>query len=51
MTKYQLEDMRSQESLVDGQELQKRKKARKTRSSGTTTLGLDASQWLEGVNK
>ena len=31
--------------------LQKRKKARKTRSSGTTTLDLDASQWLKGVNK
>ena len=31
------------------QELQKRKKARKTRSSGTTTLDLDASQWLKGL--
>ena len=35
----------------DTLELQKRKKARKTRSSGTTTLDLDASQWLKGVNK
>ena len=35
----------------DKLELQKRKKARKTRSSGTTTLDLDASQWLKGVNK
>ena len=35
----------------DTLELQKRKKARKARSSGTTTLDLDASQWLKGVNK
>ena len=35
----------------DTLELQKRKKARKTRSSGTTTLDLDTSQWLKGVNK
>ena len=35
----------------DTLELQKRKKVRKTRSSGTTTLDLDASQWLKGVNK
>ena len=31
-------------------ELQNRKKARKPRSSGTSTLDLDASQWLKGVN-
>jgi hypothetical protein len=35
----------------DTLELQKRKKAREKRSSGTTTLDLDASQWLKGVNK
>ena len=35
----------------DTLELQTRKKARNTRSSGTTTLDLDASQWLKGVNK
>ena len=36
----------------DTLELQKRKKARKTRSSGPTdTMDLDASQWLKGVNK
>ena len=35
----------------DTLELQKRKKARKTRSSGTTTLDLDASQWLKGRSK
>ena len=35
----------------DTLELQKRKKARKTKSSVTTTLDLDASQWLKGVNK
>ena len=35
----------------DTLELQKRKKVRKTRSSGTTTLDLDASQWLKRVNK
>ena len=35
----------------DTLELQKRKKARKTRSSGTTTSDLDASQWLKGANK
>ena len=29
----------------------KRKKAREKRSSGTTSLDLDASQWLKGVNK
>ena len=35
----------------DTLELQKRKKARKTRSSGTTTMDLDASQLLKGVNE
>ena len=36
----------------DTLELQKRKKARKTRSSGaTSTMDLDAPQWLKGVNK
>ena len=35
----------------DTLELQKRKKARKTRSLGTTTLDLDASPWLKGANK
>ena len=35
----------------DTLELQKRKKTRGKRSSGTTTLDLDASQWLKGVNK
>ena len=35
----------------DTLELHKRKKARKTRSSGTTTLDFDASQWLKGVNE
>ena len=35
----------------DKLELQKRKKTRKTRSSGTTTLDLEASQWLKGENK
>ena len=35
----------------DTLELQKRKKARKTRSSGSTTLDFEASQWLKGVNK
>ena len=35
----------------DTLELQKRKKAREERSSGTTSLDLDASQWLKGVNK
>ena len=35
----------------DTLELQEKKKARKTRSSGTTTLDLDASQWWKGVNK
>ena len=35
----------------DTLELQKRKKARKTRSSGTITMDLDAPQWLKGVNK
>ena len=60
-TYEELEDMaqsrRFWRSLVvaiepeDTLELQKRKKARKTRSSGPTTLDLDASQWLKGVNK
>ena len=35
----------------DTLELQRRKTARKTRSSGTTILDLDASQWLKGGNK
>jgi len=35
----------------DTLELQRRKKARKTRSSGTTTFDLDASQWLEGASQ
>ena len=35
----------------DTLELQKRKKAREKRSSGTKPLDLDASQWLKGVNK
>jgi hypothetical protein len=35
----------------DTLELQKRKKTRGKRCSGTTTLDLDASQWLKGVNK
>ena len=60
-TYEELEDMaqsrRFWRSLVvaiepeDTLELQKRKKAREKRSSGTTTLDLDASQWLKGVNK
>ena len=33
----------------DTLELRRRKEARKTRSSGTTTLDLGASQWLKGV--
>ena len=38
--------------LDDTLELQRRKKARKTRSSGaTSTMDLDASQWLKGLNK
>ena len=59
--KSELEDMaqsrRFWRSLVvaiepeDTPELQNRKKAREKRSSGTTTLDLDASQWLKGVNK
>ena len=32
-------------------ELQKKKKTTGKRCSGTTTLDLDASQWLKGVNK
>ena len=36
----------------DTLELHKRKKARKIRSSGaTSTMDIDASQWLKGVNK
>ena len=35
----------------DTLELQKRKKARGERNSGTTTPDLDASRWLKGVNK
>ena len=36
----------------DTLELQRRKKARKTRSSGATSImDLDASQWLKGVNE
>ena len=35
----------------DTLELQKRKKVREKRSSGTTSLDLDASQRLKGVNK
>ena len=35
----------------DTLELQKKKKVRGKRCSGTTTLDLDASQWLKGVNK
>ena len=36
----------------DTLELQRRKKATKTRRSGpTNTMDLDASQWLKGVNK
>ena len=35
----------------DTLELHKRKKAKKTRSSVTTTMDLDASQWLKGVSK
>ena len=60
-TYEELEDMaqsrRFWRSLVvaiepeDTLELQKGKKAREKRSSGTTTLDLDASQWLKGVNK
>ena len=60
-TYEELEDMaqsrRFWRSLVvaiepeDTLELQKRKKAREKRSSGTTTMDLDASQWLKGVNK
>jgi hypothetical protein len=60
-TYKELEDMaqnrRFWRSLVaaiepeDTLELQKRKRARGKRSSGTTTLDLDASQWLKGVNK
>ena len=41
--------IKSADTLV---ELEKRKKARKTRSSGATnTMDLDASQWFKGVNK
>ena len=35
----------------DTPELRKRKKARKTRSSGTTPLDLDTSRWLKGLNR
>ena len=38
--------------LEDTLELHKTKKSRKTRSSGaTSTMDLDALQWLKGVNK
>ena len=60
-TYEELEDMaqnrRFWRSLVaaiepeDTLELQKRKKERGKGCSGTTTLDLDASQWLKGVNK
>ena len=57
----ELEDMAQSRSLwrsfvvkvkpEDTLKLHKRKKAKKARSSGTTLLNLDASQWLKGVNR